>query len=476
MVAAVLAGLLTLAAGIVWLRVRRYRGIFRIAARRDDSCVCRGPSRVFAVSAAPDGIELPNEAFGSGRSAFLAIDVSVTMTGRVFDPYIEVGRHPELYRQYFEREATGIRYVNLSPAVQAAAGNSGSTRITLRGGHLRWKPSASVMVFEPPALTGGDALVVAPHPDDSEIGAFGFYSERPSWILTVSSGEVSPTGLSPVVPPGPEQTQWRALLRVHDSLTNPGLGGVDRERCLNLVYPDGRLKQMHDEPTRTFALACESTLSRRTLRHKNPPGRLRDGSPDCRWSDLVEDLRWTLDRVRPRTLVCTHPLVDPHPDHVYTSVAVADALRAGAHAPELILLYVIHVNEAPVYPFGGADSLVSLPPWQHREWIADSIHSLPLSQDARIAKYFAVEAAHDLRSYYSDSRVRTFRQLVGIARRELGAFVTGMAPRPADFLRRAPRPNELYYVVSVEAFLELTRVAVEAHRAPQSSRSVARAG
>jgi LmbE family N-acetylglucosaminyl deacetylase len=475
MVAAVLAGLLALAIGIVWLRVRRYRGIFRIASRRNDSCVCRGPHRVFAVSAASDGIELPNEAFGPGRSSFLAIDVSVTMTGRVFDPYLEIGRGSELYRQYFEQGANGVRYVNLSPAVQAAE-DSGSTRIALRGGHLRWKPSASVMVFEPPAFGVGDTLVVAPHPDDSEIGAFGFYSGRPSWVVTVSSGEVSPTGLSPVVPRGPEQIRWRALLRVHDSLTTPGLGGVDSERCLTLVYPDTRLKQMHDEPTRVFALACESSLSRQTLRHKNPLARLRDATPDCKWSDLVEDLRWTLDHVRPRTLLCTHPLVDPHPDHVYTSVAVADALRAGAHAPELILLYVIHANEAPVYPFGGIDGIVSLPPWQHREWVADSIYSHPLSEDDRIAKYFAVEAAHDLRSYYSDSRVRDVRELAAIARRELGAFVTGMAPRPADFLRRAPRPNELYYVVSVEAFLELTRVAVEAHRAAQLSRSVARAG
>jgi LmbE family N-acetylglucosaminyl deacetylase len=475
MVVALLAGLVILAIGTVSLRVRRYRGIFRIASRRNDSCVCHGPHRVFAVSATSDGIELPIDAFAPGRSAFLAIDVSVTLTGRVFDPYIEIDRQPRLYRQYFERGANGIRYVNLSPAVQAAE-DSGSTRITLRGGHLRWKPSASVMVFEPPAFGGGDTLIVAPHPDDSEIGAFGFYSGRSSWIVTVSSGEVSPTGLSPVVPQGPEQIRWRALLRVHDSLTTPELGGVDGDRCLNLVYPDTRLKAMHDEPTKAFALACESSLPRQTLRHKNPLERLRDGSPDCRWCDLVEDLRWTLDNVRPRTLLCTHPLVDPHPDHVYTSVAVAHALRAGAHAPDLILLYVIHANEAPVYPFGGADSIVSLPPWQHRDWIADSIYSHPLSEDARIAKYFAVEAAHDLRSYYSDSRVRSVRELAAIARRELGAFVTGMAPRPADFLRRAPRPNELYYVVSVPAFLELTRVAVEAHRGPQSSRSGARAG
>jgi LmbE family N-acetylglucosaminyl deacetylase len=457
MVLAVLAGLLAVAS-ILWLRVRRYRRMFRIAARRDDCCACRGPQRVLAVSAAPDGIELPEDAFGPGRSAFLALEVSATMAGWVFDPFIEIGRHGELYRQYFERGANGIRYLNLSPAVQAAQ-SPGGTRIHLRGIHLRWKASASVMVFEPPAFGGGNALIVAPHPDDAEIGAFGFYSGHPSWIVTVSSGEASPTSLCPIVSRGPEQVRWRALLRVHDSLTTPWLGGVERERCLNLVFPDTRLKQMHDEPTKAFALACESSLPRQTLRQKNPLGRLRDGSADCRWHDLVEDLRWTLNSVQPHTLVCTHPLMDPHPDHVYASIAVAHALRAGAHAPELVMLYVIHVNEAPLYPFGGADSIVSLPPWHHGRWIADSLYSHPLSEDARIAKYFAVEAAHDVRSYDSDSRVRTFRELASIVRRELADFVSGTAPRATDFLRRAPRPNELYYVVSVEGFLELARLA-----------------
>jgi LmbE family N-acetylglucosaminyl deacetylase len=213
---------------------------------------------------------------------------------------------------------------------------------------------------------------------------------------------------------------------------------------------------MHDNPRKTFRLGCEAGLSRQMLRSNNPVPEFQHGGPDCSWNDLVEELCRTLDKVRPAVIVCPHPVIDPHYDHVFTGVALAEALRTASHQPSLFLLYVVHANEVPLYPFGSADSVVSLPPWEQTEWIADSIYSHPLSDDARRAKFFAVEAAHDLR-VYSDSRPRTVRQIVDIARRELSAFVSGMGLDPTHYLRRAPRPNELYYVVSLEGFLELAR-------------------
>jgi LmbE family N-acetylglucosaminyl deacetylase len=395
---------------------------------------------------------------GPSHTVLLALDVSATATGRILDPFIEVEHDCVSYRQYFERGVGGTRYLNLSPAVQQS-GVSSSRRIALRGRHIRWKPDASLIVFDSPAIGSGDTLIVAPHPDDSEIGAFGLYSTCRSWIVTVSCGERSPTDLSPMVARANEQTHWRALLRVFDSLAAPELGGVPRERRLNLVFPDARLKQMHDNPMQAFRLGCEDSLPRRTLRSRNPVPELWDAPAGGKWGDLVAELRWTLDTVRPRTVLCTHPLVDPHLDHVFTSIALAEALRGGAYEPGLFLLYVVHANEAPLYPFGSAASVVSLPPWEHKEWIADSIYSHSLSEDTRRAKFFAVEAAHDLR-VYSDASPRSLRQLMTVLRRELSAFVTGMGLHPTDFLRRAPRPNELYYVVSAQGFLELAQRAL----------------
>lgn len=457
MTAGILGGLLALAWCMWFLRVRRYRAVFRIPARRNDRCACRDSHCNLPVSAGPGGVEVPAGSFGAGCTAFLALEVSATVAGRVLDPFIEVAHDGATYRQYFERGVSGTRYLNLSPAIQRPSTPS-AQKIGLRGGHIAWKTEASLIVFDPPTIDGGDTLIIAPHPDDSEIGAFGLYSGRRSWIATVTGGERSPTDLSPAVPPGEGQVRWRALLRVWDSFTIPELGGVSREHRLSLVFPDTRLKQMHDNPTAAFSLGCESSLPRQILRSQNPFPELQHGAPDCRWGNLVEELAWILDTVRPRMIVCTHPLVDPHPDHVFASIALAEALHRGAHRPDLVLLYVVHANEAPLYPFGSADSVVSLPPWEHKEWIADSIYSHPLSEDTRGAKFFAVEAAHDLR-VYSDSAPRALRQFISVLWREIGAFVSGMGLRPTDFLRRAPRPNELYYVVSPDGFLELSQRA-----------------
>jgi LmbE family N-acetylglucosaminyl deacetylase len=457
--ASVLGGLIALAWGVWLLRTRRYRAAFRIPVERDDRWVCRGPHRSLAIPVGPHGVELPAAAFGPNSSAFLAIDVAATAAGHVLDPYIDVQRDGVSYRQYFERGVAGTRYLNLSPIIQQA-GSSGTRAIGLRGSHIRWAAHGSLFEFDSPAMGDGNTLIVAPHPDDSEIAAFGLYSQRRSWIVTVTCGERSPTDLAPAVPRGEQQIRWLALLRAWDSLTIPQLGGVPREHCLNLVFPDARLKQMHDNPIQTFHLGCEDGRIRQALRSDNPVSEFRYGSAGCSWSDLVEDLRKTLDKVRPTVVVCPHPLVDPHYDHVFTGVALADALRTGAHPPRLLLLYVVHANEAPLYPFGSADSVVSLPPWGDGEWIAESIYSHPLSEDARRAKFFAVEAAHDLR-VYSDSRPRTARQLAALLRREIAAFLSGMGAHPTDYLRRAPRPNELYYGVSVDGFLELAQRATQ---------------
>ena len=406
----------------------------------------------------PDGFNLPSGEFSANQTVFLAIAVSATVVGHVLDPFIEIEHGCVRYRQGFERGAAGNRFLNLTSAFGERS-NPLSKRIRLHGRHIQWAAEGSLIVYDAPALRGGEALVVSPHPDDSEIAAFGWYSGHPSWVVTVTAGEQSPTDFSHIVPATEERARWLAHLRVWDSLQIPELGGVRRAHCLNLAFPDARLKMMHDSPAQAFKLGCESSLPREALRARNPLARLRSGGPECRWGDLVEEFQWLLDTAAPSIIVCPHPLVDPSPDHVFTTLALAEALRNGARQPELFLLYVVHVNEVPIYPFGGAECAVSLPPWQQEEWLADTIYSHALTPDQRNAKFFAVEAAHDLRTY-ADLRPRTGGQLLTVLLRELAAFVSGMGLRPTDFLRRAPRPNELYYVVSAQGFSELAARAL----------------
>ena len=443
-----------------WLRTRRYRGIFRLPRRRDDRLVCRQPPASVALAVGPDGFELPAgfaAAPGEG-TALLTLDVAATPAGFLREPHVEVLHDGVSYRQYFERGAAGRRYVDLSPLLRQRA----SGRVRLRGGSLRWKKDAAMITFDPPPLADARVLVLAPHPDDAEIAAFGLYAghARSAWVVTVTAGEGGVMDLAPVLAAPAEadleQARWKADLRVWDSLTIPRLAGVPAARCWNLVYPDRELESMFREPARPFTLACEGSLPRRVLRARNGEPLLADGESSCTWAGLIEELRRILETVRPTVVACPHPVIDVHPDHTFTTVALAEALQRCPGLAPAVLLYVVHAPGAPVHPCGPREGRVSLPPWTGEQWIADAIHSQSLPLELQHAKYFAVEAAHDLRAF-GLAAPKTPGELLRLARRELSAFLGGVATAPTSFLRRAVRPNELYYVVSVDSLAALVK-------------------
>jgi LmbE family N-acetylglucosaminyl deacetylase len=456
----ILAAFLALAAmavvaGWSW-RIRRYASVFRMAAHRDDCLTCRGDRPEYPVSLDPDGFDPPPGIPRRGQTALLLLDTESTMLGRVFDPFIEV-RHAALgFRQGFEQGAVGRRSLNLSPLFQCDEGEP--SRVHLRGTRLRWKREATLVLFEAPPIDDKAILVAAPHPDDAEIAAFGVYARRRSWVATVTAGERGTSDLSAVVPRA-EASRWNAQLRVWDSLAIPQLGGIPQERCVNLVYPDGQLRRMHARPAESFEIACEDTLARANLRAHNRAPDFQQAGPACTWNGLVEDLRRLVERAAPSIILCPHPILDSHPDHVFTTVALEQALRGNAKDVRF-LLYVVHARDVPVYPFGPRDSVVSLPPWTAPEWLAESIVSHPLPPDVQRAKYFAVATAHDERAY-ADGERRELRTALTAVKREASALLGGTGLRPASFLRRAPRPNEIFFVVSPKGLSELVDRALQ---------------
>jgi LmbE family N-acetylglucosaminyl deacetylase len=452
MIAILSALILTIAAIGGWLRFRRYQSWFHLPTRRMDKFPCCGSHHTIAVQVGAKGFDLPSGLDPMGRTVLLQVTIKSSLLGHLLDPCIEIQAGQLTYRQYFERGAGGSRSVNLSPLFQS---NTPATiqHVGLRGSCMSWERVASLVAYDPPVIDGASVLVLAPHPDDAEIAAFGMYRDRKSWVVTITAGERATANLPQDIPKT-ARAGWAARLRVIDSLTVPQLGQVPPDRRLNLAYPDGALESMHREPSQAFSLACEDSLSRGQLRSQNHRPEFRTGDPGCTWNALVEELRLLLELSQPDIIVCPHPLIDTHSDHIFTTVALERAMRRMEGKRPVLFLYVVHNRGAPSYPFGPAESLVGLPPGRHDGWVADSIHSLPLEPEIRQSKYFAVEAMHAARRY-DDGAPRDSLKFLKSMRREFSAFIAGMGLDPASFLRRAPRPNEIYYVVRGEALPEL---------------------
>jgi LmbE family N-acetylglucosaminyl deacetylase len=432
------------------LRMKGYRSWFRLPTRRTDVIHCRLPATVIPLRLERNGFEVPVRVALLGRTVLLELRVSTSVLGRLFDPFIEIRRGYVTHRQYFERGASGQRLLDLSPHFHDSEAGT-DLRVRLKGKLIRWQPEALLRVFEAPALTDTNVLIVAPHPDDAEIAAFGVYATHSSWVVTVTAGELG-GGIPPLEIPTEECLRWVARLRVADSLSVPQLGKVRPERCVNLAYPDGALESMHRQPSQSFRLACEPRLPRSELRSMNVVPEFRSDT-QCTWNTLVEEFRRVLELSKPDIIISPHPLLDADTDHVFTTRAVELAVRNSQQPAPLFLLYAVHHAGAPTYPHGPAAAVSGVAPNACRSWLADSIYSHPLEPQQRVAKYFALENMHAVRG----NRMPIRPKVLGL--------LAGLGADPTSFLRRAPRPTEVYYVLAGEMLSELLQSHAETESA-----------
>lgn len=442
----------------LWMaaRAREYRKWFRLASHRTDRLNLRGDNHAISLILDQDGFDLPLHLEAKGQTALLSVTVAASFLGRFRAPYIELTDRQGC-RQYFERGATGQRYLNLTPIFQPGQSMQ-LRRVKLHGGSIRWSPEASLLIFPAPLVGTSDVLVLAPHPDDAEIAAFGMYSLHRSWVATITAGEKG-TGNLPSDMTAAARSERAASLRVSESLSIPGMGGVPPHRCANLVLPDGALRLMAREPSRPFRLACETSLRRSELRSENLVPELQAGNPECTWNDLIGEIRLLLSLSQPKIVICPHPMMDKHPDHVFTTVALAQAMRDLDGPHPLIFLYVVHIEGVPSYPLGPVESLVGVPPGCINGWVGDSVYSHMLEPALQRAKYLAVAATHATRTYdETKPRLRaTVRRFIN----RFSTLLSGMNENPTGFLRRAPRPNEMYFVVKGDSLAALIAQAPE---------------
>ena len=231
-------------------------------------------------------------------TALLRLAVDSTVRGRWFEPVVRVeGAGLDAFEQHFERGARGQRYVNLSPLCgHLTVGDP----VGLGGRHLAWEPQGSdLLLFRNPERDREPILVLAPHPDDAEIAAFGLYSSRRSVVATVTAGDDRRRGFEHLVSDVDEQRRLRGRLRAWDSVAVPAWGGVRSGDALNLGYLSGLLETMHDRPQTDVGAEHGGTRAVRSFRRVGGSPFLEEREPTSSWSSLVDDLAALVRGVAP---------------------------------------------------------------------------------------------------------------------------------------------------------------------------------
>jgi LmbE family N-acetylglucosaminyl deacetylase len=412
------------------------------------------------VSLEADGLEWPQEAVACG-TAFLRVEMDGAFSGRWFEPAIAASSPAgSVFAQHFERGGRGTRWLNLSPLCDD--GSRAGDRIALQGEHLSWRAGASeLLLFEDPPLDAGPLLVVAPHPDDAEIAAFGLYRDRDAAVVTVTAGDYENRRYAHLAPgpAGLRRTVGRA--RTWDSLVVPIWGGVPADRSANLGYLTGTLDEMQSAPGAEAGTAFGGTEAVRGYRSANVSPLARAGDAASSWPSLVADFSHLLRELQPATIAAPHPLLDVSSDHRLATLALLEALEEVGDRQARLLLYNNHHVHAEYYPFGPADSLVTLPPWfAERSRLAfGGVYSHPLDEATVMDKTLALGMMHDLkeppRRQLGEATMRGLRRI----RRVVLELWRDLA-RYYSYYRRAARPNELFFAVEPEdrdALHEATR-------------------
>jgi LmbE family N-acetylglucosaminyl deacetylase len=176
---------------------------------------------------------------------------------------------------------------------------------------------------------------------------------------------------------------------------------------------------------------------------------------EATWHNLVKDIQQLLRLARPAAIVAPHPQVDPHGDHRFTTIAALEALEKSGWSGKL-LLYANHVVGSELYPYGPRDGVITVPPLR-KDIVFSGMLSIELDRVQVLRKQLAIEAQHDLQPAPSDAMPTMGRAM----RSALRDVYCGMVVPDNDYVRRAARRNELYFVVDSSEAAELKRRSLQ---------------
>jgi LmbE family N-acetylglucosaminyl deacetylase len=390
-------------------------------------------------------------------TALLGVDVSSGLP----TPFVEIAAAGRSDRQYFSQDDAGRRWINLSFLRGAV---SAGTRVTVRAEGLRITAGpAPLRLFSNQLDLSAALLVLAPHPDDAEIAAFGVYAHRNATIVTVTTGNAGPPTYEAVFDNDVDLYQFKGRIRLIDSITVPWQGGIPPERTFNMGYFDARLAEMHDQPTAVIPERYGPNTDIGAYVKYNLGSLLPKRPRASTWRNLVDDLDTIVRKVKPKIILAPHPQLDSHADHQFTTVALGEVL-ARRRQRVTLLLYTNHADRNR-YPYGPAGTIMSLPPPLAQDVPLDRVYSHPVPVDLQRRKLFALESMHDLRS----SPSRLYQVEVGSDRLVEPEKQGPSSVGGVNYLRRALRSNELFFVHD-ETTLKPVIEAFLAARPPRATR------
>jgi LmbE family N-acetylglucosaminyl deacetylase len=349
----------------------------------------------------------------------LSLEVQSNLFGYLFDPRITVECQAVKTSHCLIRGSRGRVGLNITRHFHVDTAPV-AFRIQFKNCKSRFK-GKKLKIYVGKEIEFNKVMILAPHPDDAEIGSCGLYLSHPSWIITITDG-----AMGRQYPPWAD-TQIVARIRIADSLYIPRVIAPPCAaiQSYNLAYPD----------TKLFTI-CETETDR--------------------WNRLVGEIRQHIEAHQPDIIVTPHPQLDSHPDHVATTSALKKALQSSRHQPRFLFFTLIHNHVTEMYPLGDLRDEIDLPPLPrdraHQAPLFTDIYTHILDPDHLRLKANALELHSDLRDRAFGHQI-SFRHWLMLTRRFLLSRIDGMRYNPTDLFERFVRPIEMFLVHTTGRFL-----------------------
>jgi LmbE family N-acetylglucosaminyl deacetylase len=425
-----------LISALTFFILRKRATIYRYNTRQDYCYTFeQSVAQKFVIQVQKNGFTMPDLGDGA-HSIFLQINVKTSCISLIFKPTININQQ----RHTLEHGAQGLRFLNIS-----SAPSNGTIAIYKR--HLHVADQACVWVFKNTDVSTTNLMVIASHPDDAEIGAYGLYAQNPNnSVLTLTAGDNSPNQYHNVYNNSHTACRKKSQLRVWDSLTVPLQAGLSTHNVLNLGFFDGTLAHLYQQQHNTnLHITSQKTGvdSVTTYRQQNlsPLSSLLPQGND--WANLVNCLKTLLQHTKPEIIVSPYPAIDGHSDHQYSAIALFEAIKQLNLRTGQLFLYTNHALHNRHYPYGKMREPVSLPPNFQNDLYFDALHSQPLDDALQNDKIFALESIHALRFDMAwQSPWRNMQRAWQLASNRI-------LNRDSSYFRKAVRSNELFFVVEI---------------------------